>query len=90
MSNYRNPADNTVHSSQSIVTLQSHRLTDSHHPSNEVEQQMIVEIDKVIGRYLSRPDWSSPYLCTFEWHTQGRYIPKYAVKVVIKEPPHRT
>lgn len=90
MSNHENPIDNTDHSAQSIMALHSQRLTDLQHPSNEVEHRMIVEIDKVIGRYLSRPDWSSPYHSIFEWNTQGRYVPQYSVKLVIREPPHRT
>lgn len=90
MSDQQNSDNNNISSSQSIVTLNTQRLTDSRHPSSQVEHQMVIEIDKIIGRYLSRPDWSSPYQSSFEWTTQGQHVPTYGVKLVIKEPISRS
>lgn len=75
--------------SQFIVNMNVNRRTSPFQPCQDVEHRMIREIDRIIGRYLSRPDWSSPYCCTFDWDTQGRQVPSYTVKLFITEPTRR-
>ena len=72
--------------SQSFATLNIERISTSLHPSRDVENRMILEIDRVIGRYMSRPDWSSPYRCTFTWSIEDPHVPSYTVTMTILEP----
>lgn len=65
------------------------RSTNPSNPSKDVENRMIVEINGIISRYMSRPDWSSPYRCTFEWTVEGERLPPYTILLVITEPTNR-
>ena len=75
--------------SEPIVTLSTDRPLHQLQPSRQTEDRMILAIDRIIGRYLSRPDWPSPYRCTFEWSIQDRCMPSYTVRLEIREPTNR-
>lgn len=83
-----NPTNN-AESSQATVTLHPLSSIYGPQPSTEIEDQMIIEINRIIGRYLSRPDWPSPYRCTFDWTIQAQHTVSYSVLMVIKEPACR-
>lgn len=93
MSNERDPLvmdmEEESELARHMAILNINRRTNPMQPAQNVEHRMIEEIDQIIGRYISRPDWYSPYHSTFEWVTEGRYVPSYKVILVLKEPAPR-
>lgn len=68
------------------MTLDIQRTTNSHYPPRDIERRMVIEMDRIIRRYMSRPDWSSPYRCRLEWNLEDPNVPSYSVLMIIREP----